>query len=266
MVGCLLLALSCGGHAEGSGDERPALPAAGPGSPAAAGSAGLADEPAAGGRPPVDTVESPGSAGESPAPEAPEPPCLGSLEELNAIGDVRCPQTWCEASDLAHDCGALSPALAQTSAAECDQPASVWRWWSVDLQLASGEHKVCRYRGGTFLPQGDPELREIEVSNSVPSYCNGASKRISSSDSPPPCTGTSSGLCDGSEPSASTGANATAPTCFTAWGNSCVRCCPAQAPDCSDEAEAEQYTQSDRCAQSTYCMCWCNGGQWQCGC
>lgn len=241
-------------------------PARNVGSLAGAGSAGVADEPAAGGRAAVGTQA---SAGESPASRIPQIPCLRSLEELNAIGGVTCPPTWCEARDLAGDCEALPPTLAQTTTTECDQPDSGWRWWSVDFQLASGEHKLCRYVGGTLLAQGAPELREIELSNTVPSYCDGTSQHVSTRDGPPECTGTPSVLCDGSEPDASTnaggaGAGAGASTCFTAWGSSCVRCCPTKVPDCS--VEAETYTQSDPCAQSTYCMCWCNGGQWQCGC
>jgi hypothetical protein len=117
------------------GNRNGAQPASNVGSPTGAGSAGLADEPAAGAR---AAVGGQASAGESPAPEAPEPPCLGSLEELNAMGGVTCPPTWCEASDAAHNCGSLALAVSQTSSSECDEPDSGWAWRSVDLQLASG--------------------------------------------------------------------------------------------------------------------------------
>lgn len=260
-LGLLLLGLGCGGRAEDRGEQTPAPPAPTVNGPAA-GSGTPDDEQSAGGRPAVNGQASPG---EAPAPDVPEPACLGSLNELNAMGDVTCPSAWCEATDLARDCGSLRSTVSQISSSVCDQPDSVWRWWSIELQLASGEHKICRYVGGTFLPQGDPQLREIELSNTTASYCQGSSKRISTSAEPAACSGTPSVLCDASEPKPSANASAP-PTRYSAWRNACVRSCPTQAPDCSVPAEAEHYTQQDMCAESTYCMCWCNAGEWQCGC
>ena len=207
------------------------------GSPSSAGSPGGAGSPSSAGGP-------------SDAPD-----CTGSLAELNALTDARCPASWCAAVGWVSGCFGLPADVYQTGSSECSRSRHV------ELQFTSGETKTCYYFDGA--PSIDPALATIELSSPTLSYCNGTATHVASSALPESCPFAPTVRCTGTERHVGAGP---APTCHDAFsGGSCGICCPSDPVDCTNRADGYP---NGGCVASdnSFCSCTCQRGQWSCAC